>query len=278
MKTIKLLLGSELAGYIKERQARRIRSLVSQNGIKPKLAIIYTGNNPVIDLYIKMKQAYATDIGAEVSVYRIDQAIITDVIKKLNDDLETNGIIIQLPLVDATKTDELVNLVKPNKDVDGLNEKTIFEPATPLAILWLLAGFNIDLKAKKILLIGKGKLVGQPLYKMLSSEDMDVMVADRSTKDLKELTLEADIIITATGKAGILTDDMVRSGVVIVDAGVASENGKTVGDVADSLYSRQDITITPKKGGVGPLTICALFDNLIRATELQLNERTKRSA
>lgn len=275
MKAIKLLLGSELAGYIKERQAHRIRSLVSQYGIRPKLAIVYTGKNPVIDLYIKMKQAYAQDIGAEVSVCRINQSEAVKAINNFNQDRTITGIIIQLPLEDVSKTDELVNLVAVTKDVDGLNKKTLFEPATPLAILWLLAGFNVELKAKKILLIGRGKLVGQPLYSMLLANGLDVQVADRSTKDLRTLSIGSDVIITATGQAGILTDDMVKSGAVIVDAGVASENGKTVGDVADNVYLRQDITITPKKGGVGPLTICALFDNLIRATELQFYDQAK---
>jgi methylenetetrahydrofolate dehydrogenase (NADP+)/methenyltetrahydrofolate cyclohydrolase len=115
-------------------------------------------------------------------------------------------------------------------------------------------------------LIGRGTLVGKPLERMLLSSDLKVRVADRSTKDLAAETIKADIIITATGTPSILTADMVKTGAVVVDAGVASENGKTVGDVAPELLDRDDLTITPSKGGVGPLTVCALFENVIIAS------------
>jgi methylenetetrahydrofolate dehydrogenase (NADP+)/methenyltetrahydrofolate cyclohydrolase len=134
-----------------------------------------------------------------------------------------------------------------------------------MAIMWLLAGYNVSLEGKKILLIGKGKLVGAPLERIFKASGLDVTVADRSTKDLKEETLEADIIITATGSPAILYSDMIKQGAVVVDAGVASEDGKTVGDVSPELFDRDDLTLTPEKGGVGPLTVCALFENVIRA-------------
>jgi methylenetetrahydrofolate dehydrogenase (NADP+)/methenyltetrahydrofolate cyclohydrolase len=136
-----------------------------------------------------------------------------------------------------------------------------------MAILWLLSGYNVDLKGKRVLLVGRGKLVGAPLEKMLRDSDVDVHIADRSTEDLKSETLEADIIITATGSPAILYPDMIKERAVVVDAGVASEDGKTVGDVAPEVYDRDDLTITPVKGGVGPLTVCALFENVIRAAQ-----------
>jgi methylenetetrahydrofolate dehydrogenase (NADP+)/methenyltetrahydrofolate cyclohydrolase len=133
-----------------------------------------------------------------------------------------------------------------------------------MAILWLLAGYNIDLlQGKKVLLIGRGKLVGAPLEQMLQASGVNVSVADRSTKDLRAETLAADVIITATGSPAILYADMIKRGAVVVDAGVAGEEGKTVGDVAPDVYDRDDLTITPPKGGVGPLTVCALFENVI---------------
>jgi len=144
-----------------------------------------------------------------------------------------------------------------------------FDPATPMAILWLLAGYNIDLRGKKVLLIGRGKLVGAPLERMLKNSGVDVSVADRSTKDLQGSTLQADVIITATGSPAILYPDMIKQNAVVVDAGVAGEEGKTVGDVAPEVYGRDDLSITPPKGGVGPLTVCALFENVIRAATNQ---------
>jgi methylenetetrahydrofolate dehydrogenase (NADP+)/methenyltetrahydrofolate cyclohydrolase len=134
-----------------------------------------------------------------------------------------------------------------------------------MAILWLLAGYNVDLRGKKVLLIGRGKLVGAPLERMFKASDIDVLVADRSTTNLKDVTLQADVIITATGSPAILYPAMIKQGAVVVDAGVAGEEGKTVGDVAPETYEREDLSITPVKGGVGPLTVCALFENVIRA-------------
>jgi methylenetetrahydrofolate dehydrogenase (NADP+) / methenyltetrahydrofolate cyclohydrolase len=265
---MKLLNGKDLAEFIKERQAKQVRSLVQSKNITPKLAIILCNDNPVINTYVKLKQAYGADIGIDVVVYDIkqDQAIKT--IGILNKDDSVKGIIVQLPLKDTIQTDEICNAVEPSKDVDALGKNAKLDPATPMAILWLLAGYNIDLQAKKVLLIGRGKLVGAPLEKMLISSGVDVTVADRSTDNLKDLTITADIIITATGSPAIIYPEMIKPGAVVVDAGVASEDGKTVGDVHPSVYDMDDITITPTKGGVGPLTVCALFENVIRASNL----------
>ncbi len=260
-----MLNGKELAEFIKERQAHEVRSLIQSSNIQPKLAIIVTIDNPVIDLYIRLKKSYGTDMKIDVDAYRIDQKDAKAKIDELNNDESVHGIIIQLPLSDPKQTEELVNLVDPNKDVDALGENAIFDPATPMAIMWLLAGYNIDLRGKKILLIGRGKLVGQPLEKILTTSELDVSVIDREVKDITPYTLDSDIIITATGSPAIIYSDMLKEGAVVVDAGVASEDGKTVGDVADDVYEREDLVITPKKGGVGPLTVCALFENVIRS-------------
>jgi methylenetetrahydrofolate dehydrogenase (NADP+)/methenyltetrahydrofolate cyclohydrolase len=267
---MKILSGTELSGFIKERQAQQVRSLAGSSGAHPKLAIIVTVDNPVIDIYVRLKKQYGHDLGIDVDVYRIKQSEVPVKLLELNKDDQVNGIIIQLPLEDSTQTNTLTNLVDPNKDVDALGSKSKFEPATPMAIMWLLAGYNVDLRGKSVLLIGKGKLVGQPLERLLKSSDIDVKVADRSTSELADETLEADVIITATGSPAILYPNMVKEGAVVVDAGVASEDGKTVGDVDDSLYERDDLTITPKKGGVGPLTVCALFENVILAASKTL--------
>ncbi len=264
---MKLLNGQELAGFIKKRQAGEVSALYSIHHIKPKLAIILTINHPAINVYVKLKKKYGQDIGVEVNVYNISQEEVPAKLNELNKDKSVNGIIIQLPIKDPERTEKLVNLVDPNKDVDALGKNATFEPATPMAIMWLLAGYNINLVGKNVLLIGRGKLVGLPLERMLKNSGINVTVADRKTSDLKSETLEADVIITATGSPAILYSDMIKEGAVVVDAGVASEEGKTVGDVDESLYERYDLTMTPKKGGVGPLTVCALFENVIMAAK-----------
>lgn len=271
---MKQLNGNELASYIKQRQAGQVRSFAGAD-IVPKLAIVQVKDDPVIDTYVRLKKRYGADIGVEVVSYHPGQSEAAAVIGQLNQDATVHGIIVQLPLADPAQTDEIVNLVSPNKDVDALGSHTTqFEPATPMAIMWLLAGYNIDVQGKRVLLIGRGKLVGAPLEKIYTESGIDVHVADRSTKDLAHETLQADIIITATGSPAILYPDMVKQGAIVVDAGVAGEDGKTVGDVAPELYERDDLIITPEKGGVGPLTVCALFENVIRAARNTLNETT----
>jgi methylenetetrahydrofolate dehydrogenase (NADP+)/methenyltetrahydrofolate cyclohydrolase len=259
---IKYLNGSDLAGFIKERHARQVRGLVA-NKIFPKLAVVQVSVDPAIDVYVSLKQKYGADIGVDVDVHKIDQKAVPGLLKKLNNDKSVHGIIVQLPLNDVSQTDELVNMVAPEKDVDALGVKANFEPATPNAILWLLAGYNINLAGKKVLLIGKGKLVGAPLEKILTNSGIDVVVIDGPTDRLPKATKESDIIIAAANTPEILHADMIKPGAVVVDAGVAGED--LLGNVAPDVYELEDIKITPKKGGVGPLTVCALFENVLRA-------------
>ena len=263
---MKILNGTELAGFIKQRHAQQVMALRSEK-IFPKLAIIQVKDDPVIETYVRLKQEYGSDIAVDVNVHRIEQGEASESIHKLNNDESVHGIIIQLPLEDPTQTDEIINMVAPEKDVDSLGAKSDFEPATPMAILWLLSGYNVDLTGKKILLIGRGKLVGAPLEKMLKDSGQNVEVIDREIPDLASRTKDADIIITATGSPALLTSEMIKTGAVVVDAGVASEEGKKVGDLSPEVYERDDLTITPEKGGVGPLTVCALFENLILAAK-----------
>lgn len=264
---MKILNGKELAGYIQQRQTGQVRALAQSHDITPKLAIVQVKDDPVINTYVRLKKRYGDDIGALVESFHPTQSDVAETIQSLNEDPSVHGIIVQLPLEDPSETDKIVNLVDPNKDVDALGNDSAFEPATPMAIMWLLAGYNVDLRAKKVLLIGKGKLVGEPLEKILKSSEIDVTTADRSTPDLAAVTLESDIIITATGSPAILYPEMIKLGAVVVDAGVASEDGKTVGDVAPEMFERDDLTLTPEKGGVGPLTVCALFENVIRSAQ-----------
>ncbi len=263
----KILDGKELAGFIKERQAH----VVSGLSHKPQLLIIRDSDNPVIMKYVNLKKRYGEDIGINVEEYfatspeDMKQKILT-----ANEDDKIDGIILQLPLQDPTLTDPLTSLINPAKDVDGLSGQGKFDSATATAINWLLAGYDIDLKNTHIAIVGRGKLVGAPLYKMWINSNYDVTIFHRGD-DLTKLK-DFDIIVTATGKSHLILNSYVKPGAVIVDAGTASENGVLVGDVADEVRERADLTaITPKIGGVGPLTITCLFEHVIEATKNQAN-------
>jgi methylenetetrahydrofolate dehydrogenase (NADP+)/methenyltetrahydrofolate cyclohydrolase len=262
---MKLLNGSELAGYIKTRQAHQVRTLIQAAKISPKLAIITCSDNPITATYTKLKKQYGADILVEVDIYNVEQNKIADLINKLNINKDLQGVIVQLPLKDPMGTEELLNAIDPKKDIDGLSSKSQFDPATPLAIMWLLAGYNIDLNGKNVVIIGRGRLVGAPLKKMFDNSGVDSQVIHSQTLNPQDIMQNAQVIISAVGKPGILKSDMIPQNCVVIDAGTASENGVQKGDLADDVYVRQDLTITPKKGGIGPLTVCALFDNLIRA-------------
>ena len=262
---MKILNGKELAEFIQERQAKQVRGLRQAEHVAPKLAIVVTIDHPAIETYIRMKQRYGTEILIDVDIHRVDQANVPALIEQLNRDDSVHGIIVQLPLTDPSQTSEICNLVASQKDVDALGVHAVYDPATPMAILWLLAGYNVDLVGKKIVLVGRGKLVGAPLERVLLAAGHDVVVVDRTTEHPEAVVPTADILVTATGIPGLVTSEMIKPGAVVVDAGVAGEEGKTVGDLADDVRERIDLTITPEKGGVGPLTICALFDNVIRA-------------
>lgn len=264
-KYMKLLDGSELVGYIKERQAKQVRALRQSWRVIPRLAIVRTGDNPVIDVYMRLKKAYGDDILVEVDVYTPSDEELLEKIEELNQDMTVHGVIIQLPLSDPDQTEAAIQAVNPDKDVDGLGSQAQFTPATAMAIDWLLAGYNIDLESKNIAIIGEGRLVGAPLAKLWKNAELNVAVYDDRSSNLAESVKKADIVVTATGVPGLVTSDMVGLNAVVVDAGTTSENGKLVGDVSDEVRTRDDITITPVKGGVGPLTVAALFDNVITA-------------
>ncbi len=260
---MKSLNGKELAGFIKERQAHQVRSLP----VKPTLLIIRDSDNPVIEKYVNLKIKYGDDIGIKVTKYDAkDPEDIKAKILEANADDKISAIILQLPIVDKSKTDELTNLISPDKDVDGLGENSRFDSATATAINWLLAGYDIKLKDEKIALIGRGKLVGAPLFKMFTNSGYNVTLFHRGD-DLTSL-IDYDIIITATGVPGLILNSMVKPGAVLVDAGTASENGVIKGDLSDDIYNRTDLTaITPHLGGVGPLTVSCLFDHVINASK-----------
>jgi len=264
---MKILDGRELADYVKERQARQVRALRQAHKIFPKIVIIVANDNQVIDVFVRLKRVYGEDILIDVDVRKIAQAEVAGVIGELNEDPSTHGIVLQLPLTDPSETDRLVGLIAPEKDIDGLGPDAQYVSATATAIDWLLAGYNVTLKDRSIAIVGHGRLVGAPLAKLWLNAGQNVTVYDDTTADLEGPLRDAQIIVTATGVPGLIQSSMISPGVVVVDAGTASEGGVIVGDVAADVRDREDLTITPIRGGVGPLTIAALFDNVIVAAQ-----------
>lgn len=263
LMTMRELNGSELAGFIKERQAKQVRALRQAWHINPRLAIVTDVENPVIETYMRLKQRYGADILIDVEIHRVPAGGALEVIQELNNRDDVQGIILQLPISNPEQTEELLESIREDKDVDGLRKRAIFQAATPTAISWLLAGYGVDLKGKKVAIVGRGRLVGAPLEKMWLKSGVDVTVFEKGD-DLSQL-INYDIIVSATGVPGLIKSQMIKTKTVVVDAGTASENGKIVGDVSEEVRQRNDVIITPKKGGVGPLTVSALFDNVITA-------------
>ena len=256
------LNGRELQQFIKVRQLRQVRNLRQEHDITPKLLIVMSKTaSDVIATYVRMKRRYARDILIDVEMAAVEQSDMISTVQQANDDASIQGIIVQLPLDDPAGTSEICNAIAPEKDVDGLGERAIFPSATAQAIDWLLAGYDVDLVGKVIAIVGRGKLVGAPLAKLWGERGLNITVFDDQTPlcDMQRF----DVIVTATGVPRLITSDMIKPGAVVVDAGTASEHGKLIGDVDDSVRAMTHVTMTPKKGGVGPLTYTVLFDHLI---------------
>lgn len=257
--------GDELASYIKQRHSAEIRAMK----VKPSLAIImHTDSGIATRTYVeRTKKGYAGDIGAECQIHEVslDQVGVITLIEKLNNDSSVHGIIVQLPYP-GVETEEVLAAVAPHKDIDGLGPDSNFDMPTPQAILWILAGYNLDYKGKKVAVVGQGRLVGAPIADMLENSGAIVTRCDSSTADLKAVTLDSDIVISATGRAKLITPDMVKPGTVIIGAGTSDVGGSTKGDLDKDLYKDDSLKISRNTGGVGPVTVAALFDNLLIAT------------
>jgi methylenetetrahydrofolate dehydrogenase (NADP+) / methenyltetrahydrofolate cyclohydrolase len=255
-----VLDGRELAAQIKQRQTKTIAGLA----VKPRLGIIAVNPDAPSRKYMELKQEYALDIGAAVDLYeRADGKAAETKITELNKNKAVHGIIVQLPLPDGVV--DIAEFIEPGKDVDTLNAASPYVPPTPQAILWLLEKYDVDLKAKKVVLVGRGRLVGGPLSRLLTSQGVEHRVLE--VGDNLESLKNADVIVTATGSHGLIKCHMLKPGVVLVDAGTSEQAGKLVGDVDPEVQDRTDISATPPVGGVGPLTVCALFENLIKSAQ-----------
>ncbi len=261
-----LVYGKPVVESLREEQARRIK----ESGTTPKLAIIQSGNNLASSTYIKMKKAYGESIGARVDHIHAGDSTgeLIPLIKQLNEDDSVNGIIVQLPLPDMSITDEVVGTIALEKDVDGLTGKSSFYSATAMAVINLLDFYGVELKGTKVAMVGYGRLVGKPLTKLLQDRQADVTVCDVKTPDTGAVTRASTVVVSATGKAGLIKPDMVTDGTFIVDVGTAEDKGSIVGDVDPELLENDTLKITPARGGIGPITVAMLFEQLLKAVKI----------
>lgn len=275
-----ILDGKSLSKQIKTELKAKVADLVVKSGIKPGLAIVEVGSDPASEIYVRNKIKSANFVGIEARLIKKDESITQEellkLIDELNADVSVHGIIVQLPLPKHLDERAVIDRIAPDKDIDGfgvLNKGKLFsgmkcfQPATPLGVMKLLDAYNIPLKGKEAVVVGRSNIVGKPMGMMLLLRDATVTIAHRYTVDLKKITKEADILVVAVGKKNLITADMIKPGAVVVDVGINREGDKIYGDVDFDNVSQVASHITPVPGGVGPLTIAALLANTVEAYE-----------
>lgn len=247
-----------------------IKKELAKNKLKPFLAVILVGENPESLVYIRAKEKIALRLGIGFRLYHFSQIVpqneIIYLLEQLNNDKSISGIIVQLPLPPKFNTQEMLDSISPQKDIDGFSGN--FSSPAAAAIINILKYYDIDLSDKKIVLLGHGRLVGQPLEKFFQKKGINVQVCDKETQHLEHFTKNADLLISATGRAGLIRSEMIKKGAIIIDAGTAEIGGKISGDVDKSVYAKT-AAITPVPGGVGPVTVACLMENLVAAVKRQ---------
>jgi methylenetetrahydrofolate dehydrogenase (NADP+)/methenyltetrahydrofolate cyclohydrolase len=237
------------------------------DGQQAALAVVLVGEDPASQTFVKIKQKFGEAIGVEVSVREYDGVITTEelieIIEKLNDDSRFAGIIVQLPLPAHIDTDQVIAAITPIKDVDALGSGSSFAPPTVRVIEEVFKSINLDPAGRPALVIGQGRLVGRPAAVYLAQAGAEVTAADQDTTDLKAKCLVTDIIVTGTGRAGLITSDMIKPGAVLVDFGTSRPADKILGDIDPTCADRASF-FTPTPGGTGPVTVAMLFANLLR--------------
>lgn len=273
-----LLDGKETAKQVKIELKEKIKVLKETYNKVPTIAIVLVGNNPASEIYVRNKIKAATFVGMNHQLINLDESItmeeLLSEVERLNKDDAVSGIIVQLPLPKHLDEQIVINNISNEKDADGfglLNKGKLFSglpclrPATPLGIIYLLDKYNINLEGKRAVVIGRSNIVGKPMALMLLEKNATVTIAHSRTKNLKELTKEADVLVVAIGKAKFVTEDMVKDGAVIVDVGINRVDGVLYGDVDFENVEKKASYITPVPGGVGPLTIAMLLLNTVTA-------------
>lgn len=259
----------------------RLKAKIAKSRTKPGLAVILVGHDPASHMYVQFKKEASEEVGMYLESYEFKETVsqkkLMKVIEKLNKNKKIHGILVQLPLPEHINTFEVLDAIAPEKDVDGFHPenvgwmligKPLLMPATTLGIWRLLQSTNVQVKGKHVVMVGASNIVGKPTAALFLNEGATVTICHKKTKDLEKHVKEADILITATGVPKLITEDMVRQGVVIIDAGIKRHKGKVVGDVDFEALKEKASYITPVPGGVGPMTVVSLLENTWKAMRL----------
>lgn len=277
-----ILDGKELARKIREELKLKVDKL-KENGIVPKLAVILVGDDSASKVYVKNKSKACQDVGVEFEEILLDEKTpmerLLEIIEKLNNREDINGILLQSPIPKGLNIQGAFERIDCKKDVDGFNPVNVgklmigedtFISCTPYGIIKMLEAYNIEIEGKHAVVIGRSNIVGKPLAQCLLQKNATVTICHSKTKNIAEITKTADILISAVGKTNMVTADMVKDGTVVIDVGMnRNEEGKLVGDVDFENVKQKVSYITPVPGGVGPMTIAMLMNNVIKATEEQ---------
>ena len=274
-----ILDGKKLAEEILKRLKKEAEGL-----LPIRLAVVLIGRDPVSLNYIKQKQKTAERIGVDFILYRfkndISEKQIVNRIKKIIKNKVNNGIVVQLPLPKHINEQKILNLIPKEKDADALSvDNHLVEPPTASGIMEILKEYGIKIKKKRVVIIGKGKLVGKPLAILIKKTGANLVICDRKTKNIVEQTKKADILISATGRSNLVKGNMIKNGAVVIDAGFIrckTKDGKykITGDVDFEKVKEKAGYITPVPGGVGPMTVAMLFNNLIKLVKIKFKNKT----
>ncbi len=274
--------GKGLAKKIRENLKKDVEGL-KKEGIIPKFAVILIGDDPASKIYVRNKNKACIEIGIEYEEHVLKEDTTMEellkLINKLNKDKSINGILLQSPLPQHLDINEALKQIDYRKDVDGFNPINVgklslgqdcFVSCTPYGIIKMLEEYKIPIEGKKAVIIGRSNIVGKPLIQCLLSKNATVTVCHSKTQDIEDIIKDSDIVITAMGKPKFLKENMVKQGATVIDVGInRMENGKIVGDVDFEEVSKKTSYITPVPGGVGPMTIAMLMNNIVKATKEQ---------
>ena len=273
-----ILDGKKTALALKESVKQQLDEIYKTTNEKCSLAIVVVGNNPASEVYVGNKSKSAAAVGIEAKTYKLPESTteeeLTALMNKLGSDDSVHGIIVQLPLPSHLDGDKMTELVPAEKDVDGFTTQSLgklalgkdgFVSCTPAGIVYMLKYYNLPLKGKHAVIIGRSKIVGKPLALALLEEDCTVTVCHSKTQNLKDIVKTADIVVAAIGKPKFVTADMIKDGAVVVDVGINRTENGLVGDVDFENVKEKASYITPVPGGVGPMTVAMLMANTAKA-------------
>ena len=277
-----LIDGKKISQEIKDELKEKVAELKEQ-GISICLAVIQVGNNPASTVYVGNKKKACAYIGIESLAYELPEETteeeLLDLVKELNAKKEVNGILVQLPLPEHIDEDKVIKTISPEKDVDGFHPQSVgalsigqkgFVSCTPAGIIELLKRSGIEIAGQECVVVGRSNIVGKPMALLLLRENGTVTVCHSRTKDLKEVTRRADILVVAIGRAKFVDADYIKEGAVVIDVGMnRDENGKLCGDVDFESAEKKAAAITPVPGGVGPMTIAMLMHNCVESAQMQ---------